>query len=269
MNQPPLQLAEKLQHSPTPTPSIPNFLIVGVQKGGTTSLYNYLIQHPHIAPASEKEVHFFDLNFHRGLDWYHAQFPRVADGKNLLTGEASPYYIFHPRVPPLIHQHFPQVKLIVLLRNPVERAISHYYYYVKIGFEKRSLEDAIATETELLAGETELLAASPNYYSFYHRHYTYLARGRYLEQLQTWWQYFPQEQLLILKSEDFYTQPAATFNTVLDFLELPSHHLETYIKYNTGTYPPVSAAIQQQLREYFRPYNQQLTEYLGRDFNWD
>lgn len=267
MNQPSLAINP---HSPAlNAPATPNFLIIGVQKGGTTSLYNYLIQHPKIAPASQKEVHFFDLNYQNGVKWYKAQFPQVADGKNLLTGEASPYYIFHPRVPARIHQHYPQIKLIALLRNPVERTISHYYYYVKIGFEKLSFERAIAREAELMVGETENLIASESYYSFYHRHYTYLARGRYLEQLQTWMQHFPREQLLILKSEDLYSNPVATYNQILDFLELPSYQLETYTKYNAGKYPLISEAMQQQLREYFRPHNQQLSEYLGEDFNWE
>ncbi|HLO49759.1 MAG TPA: sulfotransferase domain-containing protein [Kamptonema sp.] len=247
----------------------PDFIIIGVQKGGTTSLYNYLIQHPQIAAAAQKEVHFFDLNFEKGIEWYSSQFPDIAENKHLLAGEASPYYIFHPRVPQRIYDLFPQVKLIVLLRNPVDRAISHYHYYVKIQYEHLSLEDAIAAEPSRLQGEIEKLLASETYYSYNHQHHTYLSRGIYADQLPAWMTLFPKEQILILKSEDLYAKPAATFNTTLEFLNLPPHQLDNYGKHNSGEYPPVSKEIYQQLVEYFRPHNQRLTEYLGRDFGWE
>ena len=247
----------------------PDFLIIGVQKGGTTSLYNYLIQHPQIAAATDKEVHFFDLNFDKGVEWYKSRFPNSTESDRLLTGEASPYYIFHPHVPQRVYDLFPQIKLIVLLRNPVDRAISHYYYYVKINYESLSLEDAIAAEPIRLQGEIEKLIASETYYSYNHQHHAYLSRGIYVNQLPNWMKLFPKEQILILKSEDLYTDPAATFNTTLEFLNLPPHQLENYEKHNSGEYPPVSEELYQQLKDYFRPHNQRLAEYLGKDFGWD
>ncbi|HEY9295730.1 MAG TPA: sulfotransferase domain-containing protein, partial [Phormidium sp.] len=162
----------------------PDFIIIGAQKCGTTSLYEYLIQHPQILAASKKEVHFFDLNFAKGVDWYRQQFKPVS--QKSITGEASPYYIFHPLVPQRIYQLFPQVKLIVLLRNPVERAISHYYHEVRLGFEDLGLEDAIAQEPARLEGETAKILADETYYSYNHQHYTYLSRGVYVEQLNNW-----------------------------------------------------------------------------------
>lgn len=118
----------------------PDFIIIGVQKGGTTSLYSYLTQHPQIAPATQKEIHYFDFNFDKSTDWYCSHFSTSSEGEYLLAGEASPYYIFHPQVPQRIYDLFPQVKIIALLRNPVERAISHYYYYIKIQYESLSLK---------------------------------------------------------------------------------------------------------------------------------
>ena len=247
----------------------PDFIIIGAQKGGTTSLYNYLIQHPQIAPAAQKEVHYFDLNFHQSPDWYCAQFPQPENGSHKITGEASPYYIFHPHVPQRIYDICPQVKIIALLRNPVQRAISHYYYYIKIGYESLSLESAIASEPERLKGEIEKLLANPNYYSYKHQHYSYLSRGIYADQLPAWMKLFPKSQISILKSEDLYSNPSEIFNTVLEFLELPPQQLQTYDKYNATEYPPISDTVYQQLKAYFRSHNQRLAQLCDRDFGWD
>ncbi|WP_413275998.1 sulfotransferase family protein [Floridanema evergladense] len=244
----------------------PNFIIIGAQKCGTTSLYQYLIEHPQIVPGSQKEVHFFDLNFAKGLDWYRQQFKPLSQG--LITGEASPYYIFHPLVAQRVYELFPQVKLIALLRNPVERAISHYYHEVRLGFEKLGLEDAIAQESARLKGETAKMVADETYYSYNHQHYTYLSRGIYVEQLKHWMQFFPKEQFLVLPSEKLYNQPNTTLNQVLEFLQLPSYQLTKYDKYNSGEYPAVTQEIRQQLQAYFQPYNQQLEEFLGGKFDW-
>lgn len=251
------------------TPKPPDFIIIGAQKGGTTSLYNYLTQHPQIAHATQKEVHYFDLNFDKGADWYYSQFPQPKSGENLLTGEASPYYICHPQVPGRVHDFSPKIKIIALLRNPVERAISHYYYYIKIGYESLSLENAIASEPERLKGEIEKLLANPNYQSYEYQHHSYLTRGIYADQLPAWMKLFPKEQILIIKSEDLYTNPSATVNTVLEFLDLPAQQLETYGKHNSNEYPPISEAVYQQLRAYFRSHNQRLAELCDRDFGWD
>jgi Sulfotransferase domain len=248
---------------------MPDFLIIGAQKCGTTSLYQYLTCHPQIVSANQKEVHFFDLNYNLGLDWYRAQVGEV-DRPNSLCGEASPYYIFHPQVPQRVYQHFPQIKLIVLLRNPVDRAISHYYHEVnRLKTETFSLEDAIAREPERLQGELEKLETDPNYYSYNHQHYTYLSRGLYLEQLQRWMTFFPKDRFLILRSEDFWEKPDRTLAEVLEFLQLPPLQLETYPSYNAGNYIQVNSSVLQKLSRYFQPPNQQLSAFLQRDFKWE
>lgn len=246
---------------------MPDFIIIGAQKSGTTSLYNYLIEHPQISPASAKELHFFDLNFQKGIQWYETQFPQKSK-PNILTGEASPYYLFHPLVPQRLRQHYPQVKLIVLLRNPVTRAISHYHHEIKLGFEKLSIEEAIAAEPTRLENEVTKLLTDPAYQSHNHRHYSYLARGLYLQQLERWRKYYPPEQLLILKSEDFYTNPATTLDRVFQYLKIPTYQQAKYSKYNAGDYSTINPALYRQLVEYFQPHNQQLATYLGRSL-WD
>lgn len=265
----------------------PDFIIIGVQKCGTTSLYSYLNHHPQVVHPEKKELHFFDLNFHKGVDWYREQFPTFAkyvspqseqaianEGGNFIngfmTGESSPYYIFHPLVPQRIYQLFPQVKLIVLLRDPIARAISHYNHEVRLGAEYLSFEEAIALEEFRLKGETEKILDRETYYSFNHQHYSYLSRGAYIEQLTTWMTLFPREQFLILKSEAFYDNPAVIVNEVFEFLNLPSHKLSKYDKLNAGYYPEmeINEATQRQLEAYFQPYNQKLEEYLGKNFDW-
>jgi Sulfotransferase domain len=247
---------------------MPDFLIIGAQKCGTTSLYVYLTQHPQILPATQKELHFFDLNYAQGIDWYLAQFSAKTDEKITLTGESSPYYIFHPCVPQRVHQLFPDTKLIVLLRNPVERTWSHYHHEVRWGFETLDFEAAIDSEAERLNGELEKLRADPNYYSFNHQHYTYLSRGIYVDQLQAWMELFPRNQFLILNSEDFYANPAATLTQTLEFLGLSPWDLGSYPPYNIGECPPISENLRKKLVNHFNPYNQKLFEYLQLHWNW-
>src|SRR5205823_10005526 len=171
---------------------MPDFIIIGTMRGGTTSLYSYLTAHPYIGSAYMKEVHFFDVYYSKGLPWYRAQFPSSVQKyyaervqkQSFITGEASPYYLFHPHAPKRIAKILPQVKLIVLLRNPVSRAYSHYYHEVTGGHEKLSFEEAIACEEERIGKEAEQLAQNEQYVSYKHRHFSYLARGIYVDQLK-------------------------------------------------------------------------------------
>ncbi len=246
---------------------MPSFIIIGAQRSGTTSLYEYLIKHPQVKEASTKEIHFFDYNYNNGISWYLSQFPKPTDDR-IISGEASPYYIFHPLAAQRIFQSFPTVKIIVLLRNPVDRAYSHYQLQVRNGVEKMSFEDAIKMEPERLHGEEERIKAG-NYYSFAHQKFSYLSRGIYVLQLKNWIKFFPLDQFCILKSEDFYNNPEKIFKETLEFLELPRFDLAEYKTYNTTNYPKINPATRAQLVEYFRPYNKSLYELLHRNFEWD
>lgn len=253
---------------------MPDFLILGAQKCGTTSLYQYLVRHPQILPAKEKETHFFDLRFHLGFDWYNTFFPAESFGRNLLVGEATPYYLFHPLVPERVYQFYPQMKLIVLLRNPVERAISHYYHEVRLGFEQLSLPAAIAQESKRLQGEVEKIISYRYYPSYYHQHYSYVSRGLYLQQIQRWMAYFPRSQFCILPSETFFQNPQTTLDRVFAFLQLPGCTISTYSQHNRGEYPQnwyqnlTRLTIRQKLARYFAEPNQQLQNFLQQNFSW-
>ena len=195
----PVSHLEKLYRGLTsPIRLLPDFLIIGTQRGGTTSLYNYLMGRPGVGPAAVKELHFFDKKFHKGSTWYRAHFPtgiqkyafELTRKHHFVTGEASAYYLFHPHAPRRIAQLLPDAKLIVLLRNPIDRAYSQYNFEVDLGRESLSFEDAVAAEEERIGKERERILADERYVSFDHSRYSYLARGVYVDQLRTGWASF-------------------------------------------------------------------------------
>lgn len=256
---------------------LPDFIIIGAQRCGTTSLYNYLVRHPNVMSAFSKEVHFFDRYFRRGIVWYRSFFPlwvsrwyvERTSRRRVLVGESTPYYLFHPQAPRRAYGVVPQAKLIVLLRNPVDRAYSHYNHEVKIGAETLPFENALEREQEVLPLEMLKLLDDEDYYSFYHQHHSYLSRGIYLPQLQAWTRVFPRDQMLILNSESLYRSPSVVMERAHRFLGLPHQAVSEYERYNRIHYQSMNAITRARLVDYFRPYNQALYEYLGTDFGWD
>jgi hypothetical protein len=172
-----------------------------------------------------------------------------------------------------VAQTLPHVKLIVLLRNPVDRAYSQYYHARDHGFATLSFEEAIEREEERAARERAMILQDEYYYSIEYMERGYLSRGMYVDQLQAWMKLFPREQFLILKSEEFYTDPATTVKQVLDFLNVPAAELqlskETYKPYNNYTYARMNPALRKHLIAYFEPHNARLYDYLGVNFGWD
>jgi hypothetical protein len=268
----------------------PAFLIIGAQRAGTTTLYTYLRRHPDVTgPRSAdsslywpKELHFFDENFWRGLDWYRAFFPlelrRWAArrlGRDLVPGEGTPYYIFHPAVPARVAATIPDVRLIALLRNPVERAYSHYQLMAKTGREKLSFEEALEAEPKRLAGiEDALMEERPVFVEDghrrhqHHRHRAYVGRGLYADQLERWLEHFPHERLLVLRSEDFLARPDEGYAQVFEFLGLRPWTVVDYEPRNIGSYAPIDPELRARLEERFAEPNARLARLLGRDFNW-
>ncbi len=261
--------------------TLPDFVIIGAQKGGTTSLYAYLRQHPGYRRPKKKEIDFFDQWYDRGVGWYRAHFPlRIARpvaallrGRPFLTGEGSVSYMIDPRVPSRVRRLIPGVKLIALLRNPVDRAYSHYHHEFRAGRERLSFEDAIRAEPERIAGELERLARDERYTSYSYLHFTYLTRGRYAEQLERWFALFPRDQILIVKSETFYSDPAGELTRIGQFLGLdpadPRAYISSFDRRNAGRYEPMAPATRARLTEYFAPHNERLCQLLGTDFGWD
>src|SRR5215211_6928367 len=205
--------------------TLPDFLIIGAQKCGTTFLYQLLVQHPRVKPAFAKEVHYFDLNYREGDDWYRSYFPlQVPNNNKYITGESSPYYLFHPHAPRRASAVVPDAKLIVLLRNPVDRAYSHYQHQVKRvkgeRRETRTFEEAIEAEERILPAEVGKMLQDEHYESSIHRTRSYLRRGIYIDQLLLWASVFEREHMLILKSERLFDDTGNALERMLDFLEI-------------------------------------------------
>jgi len=256
---------------------LPDYLLIGATRCGTTSLWTYLNRHPNILPAFKKEIHFFDFNFSKGVSWYKAHFP-LQITKNIsekirqhktITGDATPYYIFHPHAPKRIFETVPDVKLVALLRNPIDRAYSHYSRNVRRNVESLSFEEAIENEEERLNGEYEKSLRDERYYSRKLHAFSYLSQGRYYEQLTKWYEMFPKDQFLILKSESFYANTESVYNELLGFLDIPRFTLNKFEVYNFEKYNEMNEDTRENLRKYFEPYNNKLRTELGIDISWE
>jgi len=247
---------------------LPDFLIIGAQKAGTTALYAYLRRHPAITGPSWKEVSYFDRHYERGEAWYRGNFPNRVRARGKLVGEASPSYIFHRLGPGRVKALVPEARLVALVRNPVERALSHYHHEVALGREPLSFEDALDAEEERLRGEEERLAADSSYFSRAWWSHAYKARGRYAEQLERWLAVFPRDRLLILPSEDLGGEPERTHARVLDFLGAAPHRLDAYPRVYERQYEAMSAETRKRLAAEFEAPNRRLYELLGRDLGW-
>lgn len=246
--------------------ALPDAVILGAQKCGTSSLHNYLTQHPQVTAPLRKEVHYFDLNYDRGERWYRAHFGRA--GEPRLNLDSSPYYLFHPCVPERMHGLLPQVRLIVLLRDPVRRAYSHYWHEFDKGREKLTFEAAIDAEPARVEEAGRRLAAGEIPRSREHQIHSYLARGRYAEQLERWLEFYPRGQLLVLRFEDLVRQPLVVLNETLAFLGLAPMDSASLEPRNTRRYPPMAAGTAERLSEYYAADNRRLEQLLGRPMTW-
>lgn len=248
---------------------LPDFLVIGGQRCGSTSLYNLLIQHPRIAPAFRKEIQYWSLRCDRSLAWYRSHFPLARAGEaGIRSGEATPYYLFHPAVPARIRAVLPDVKLIAVLREPVARAYSHYQHEVRSGREAESFEEAIRLEPERLRGERERLLRDPGYYSFEHHRHAYLARGAYAEQLAEWLRHFSRDQMLVMDSRELFEHPGWAVNRAFRFLGLPEFHVPDQRARNAAEYSAMKPAVREHLTRHFGPLNEALFELLGECFDW-
>jgi hypothetical protein len=259
----------------------PDFVIIGAKRGGTTSLYNYLLEHPFIHPLFPgrihlKGVHYYDSNYTRGLRWYRSHFPLQAGGRHLarpgitsaIAGEASPYYLFHPLAAERLARDFPDVRIIVVLRDPVERAYSHWKERTHHGGETLTFEEALEAEESRLAGEAERIVAEPGYRSVEHENHSYLAQGRYLDMLPRWFALFGRDQFHIAASEDFYAEPESHVNEVWKFVGLPPGRLASRIRHNYLPAPDIRPETRQRLQQALADHNRGLEELLSRPLPW-
>jgi hypothetical protein len=259
----------------------PDFVIIGSKRGGSTSLYNYVLEHPSIRPLFPgrihlKGVHYYDSNYDRGLRWYRSHFPLRAGGRYVvqpgvtpaITGEASPYYLFHPLAAERLARDFPDVRIIVALRDPVERAYSHFKERTHHGGETLSFEAALEAEEDRLRGEAERIVAEPGYRSAEHENHSYLAQGRYLDMLPRWFGLFPRSQFHIMASEDLYAEPERHVNEAWKFLGLAPGQLRSRVRHNYLPAPDIQPQTRQRLQELLADHNRGLEDLLGRSLPW-
>lgn len=258
---------------------LPDFLIIGSMKCGTTSLYYYLGQHPGIRPAAAKEIGFLnDPAMHRlGERWYRAHFPTRAAmdrqaarlGYRPLTGEASPsmmsrFYALNAA------RHVPRARLIAVLRDPVERAYSHYQHNRRtVVIDPLSFWDALMAEEQRTARDVALNDTDPASAGDALTRYSYARRGFYIDHIAMWLEHFPREQLRLVCYEQFIADPLATCNEIADHLGLPPHDFEVSRRFNPGHYTqPMDQRCRDYLTERMRPYNRRLFDFLGEDWGW-
>ncbi|MFL0352888.1 sulfotransferase family protein [Xanthomarina sp. GH4-25] len=249
----------------------PSFIIVGAQKAGTTSLYKYLVQHPEIESTLLKEVHYFDLNFNKPLSWYQSFFPLKRNNSHI-TGEASPYYMFHPLAIKRIAAYNPDMKIIVLLRDPVSRAISHYYHEVRLGREELGMKVAFEEENKRLEGELEKFKNNPYYRGNKYQRYSYKSRGIYVDQINEIKACFKEDNIKIIDSKDFFKQTKGTVRDVLSFIGVdPKFEIKTGKRFNVGNYvkDPDEEQVYTELKAYYKEPNATLYNAIGKRFDWD
>ena len=253
----------------------PGFVIVGCQKGGTSSLHRYLVQHERLFPADIKEVHFFDGGLDQAWDkyaegepLYRSYFPKrrevaEVDGPAF---EASPCYMFNPLAPARMAQLVPDAKLVALLRDPVERAISHYFHEVRRGRESLDILDALEAESARLAGPV----ADGDYKDPRWINQSYVTRGRYAEQLARLFEHFDRDRVLVVESGEFFSDPARTVQRVLSFVgigeaALPINYRPVGVAENKNEVP---RDVYDFLAKAFRDADLALADLLERRPSW-
>jgi hypothetical protein len=255
----------------------PTFVIIGAAKAGTTSLLSYLAEQPDVGVSIRKEVRYFDFNYDRGPGWYRAHFPsvlfwlraRLRTGHWPQIGEATPFYLNHPRVPGRVRALDPGMKLIVLLREPAARAHSHYEHSLRTGQEDLSFRDAIAAESARLEPERAALRESETFLPLKTFLQGYLDGSRYGEHLQRWLGAFPREQLLVVTAEDMFERPDAVCSEVAEFLGVQATRLPEYAPRNRADYAGAPTEWLDDARERLRDDTGALAQLLGRNVPWD
>ncbi|MFD2168201.1 sulfotransferase family protein [Thalassotalea euphylliae] len=253
---------------------LPNTFIVGAQKAGTSSLHSYLCQHPKVIGATKKELHYFSGglrpevdNFSKSTNWYRSHFPICPlRSSDLICLDSTPMYLFHPLVPQRISAFNPASKIIILLRNPVERAISHYFHTKKHGFETLKIEDAIKGERDRLSSILDKKHFShPDF-----RTKSYCMRGLYLDQITRYMNHFPNEQIKIICSEELFSFPEKVVKETIAFLDIEQSQKKTdYKPVNVAqSRPKAPLELIKWLEQYYEPHNEKLFKLLGRSFDW-
>lgn len=255
---------------------LPDFLVIGGQRCGTSSIFKYLSGHPEIAPSLRKEVLYFSRDFSRPLGWYKAHFPlgaarRVAEsrGRRLVTFEASPEYLDHPHAPPRAARLLPHAKLVALLRHPVDRARSQHQHMTRLGFETLPFDRAVAEESRRIGADLERMWVDPDFTSRSYQRYCYTYRSKYDIHLSNWLSAFPADVLLTIRSEDMYSEPGACLGRILEFVGVdPSWRPARFENFSyrdrpREVYADMDTGFRRELERLFAPHLEGLARMTG------
>lgn len=256
---------------------LPSFVLAGGQRCGSTSLFRALQAHPAVLPpVHHKGVNYFDVAYDRGPAWYRGHFPvravaaarTRAAGEPARTFEASGYYLYHPHAAARLGADLPGVQVLVVLRDPVERAFSAYKHEKARGFETETFERALELEDERVQPELEAMLADPSRYSAVHRHQSYRRRGQYAEQLQRIVDAVGRDRLLVLQSEEFFAEPRRQYARITDFLGLRPYLPTRFDRWNARPGQGLSDLVRDRLRATYEPHDEALEALLGRPPGW-
>jgi len=247
---------------------LPDFIIIGTVRSGSTSLYYNICEHPSVLPAAYDEIGFFDSNYHLGINWYRSMFPKQKEIDELkkdtgfaITGEDTPFYFWKKETAERISDIMPNSKLIVIFRNPIDRAYSNYNLGIRKKTEKLSFEDAINEEMNFLEKHSFRESAD--------RRRSYLSKGFYENQIKIWFDIFPREQIHILSTEDMQKDPEKTLLKIFKFLKIPSYSLKNPQKQKSAEYKKMDDKTREKLLNFYKPYNEKFFQTIQERFDWD
>ena len=253
---------------------LPDFIIIGSMKCGTTSLYYDICEHPCASAAAYDEIGFFDSNFHLGLNWYRSMFPtkrRIEDIRRkegvAITGEDTPFYFWNPVAAKRIQKLLPNIKLITILRNPIDRAYSEYQDLVSSESNSPSFETFIENEINTRRKDSSLITEEN--FEIFNQKNSYLLKGIYVDQLKIWAGLFPKEQIFTLSTENLNSEPITALESVFQYLNLPDYKIKNTQRQKQKKYVPMNSQTRKILIEFFKPHNERLFKFIGKKFDWD
>ena len=259
----------------SPLRVLPDFIIIGAMKSGTTSLNYNIAEHPCVLPAAYDEIGFFDVNFELGFNWYRSLFPTTFQKKSIVskhgyfaTGEDTPFYFWREDAAIRIKQFLPKTKLLLLLRNPIDRAYSNYMDGFLRNTNIPSFEETIEKEIEIISNEKDYQLSQTNF-KRYSRNPSHISKGFYAEQLEIWFKHFTKEQFCIMSTEELSKNPVKTMNIIFDFLDLPLYQIKKPQKRKYKKYVPMKENTRNRLIDFYNSYNKKLYDLIEKNFDWN
>lgn len=248
---------------------LPDFIIIGAKRCGTTTLYENLAEHPCIEKSSHDNIGFFNDNFHLGINWYKSHFVTINKKNEIMkkfgkfaTYDVTTSYIRNPELAIKIKTKIPNSKIIAILRNPVDRAFSEYNENKKNKSNIDSFEKIVIEELN------EYSKISNNEINLIIKKLNLVGKGLYQKQLKKWFEVFSKESILILSTEEFENKPDITYSKIFHFLELPEYQVKNTKKFNKNSYPKMDDKIRKKLEEFFEPHNHDLFNLINQNFDW-